>query len=252
MKKLKHLFGVVTFITLALTPLSSLAENAPSTFAQAKRIMAAIYSDHPQTAYCGCTIRFNNGGIGPGGIINETSCGFDRPKAKLHWEHIVPASKLGQGLSCWKLGDEKCVTPTSEGQKGKAYKGRKCCRKVSQKFRAMEADLYNLVPSIDKLNMARSNYIFVEQLHSITQFGTCDFSINKENRTASPPENQKGLIARTYLRMQQRWQIDIPKTQQALFKKWSESFPETDWEVLRRNRIHTRYNAPRNQVATKP
>ena len=39
----------------------------------------------------------------------------------------------------------KCI------KNGKKFKGRKCARKISKKFRLMEADLYNLQPTIGEL-----------------------------------------------------------------------------------------------------
>jgi deoxyribonuclease-1 len=72
----------------------------------------------------------------------------------LEWEHVVPASRLGGDRTCWQ---EREPFPECIRDNGSLRSGRECCRKVDPEFRAMEAELHNLVPSVGELNEDRSN-----------------------------------------------------------------------------------------------
>ncbi len=60
-------------------------------------------------------------------------------RSGLSVEHIYPASWMAEYLDCGS---------------------RKQCRKNSERFNLMEADMHNLYPSLVSINQARSNYQF--------------------------------------------------------------------------------------------
>lgn len=82
-----------------------------------------------------------------GGRINHESCEYGVRKqenraARLEWEHVVPAWVMGHQRQCWQKG------------------GRHNCISGDPVFSVMEADMHNLVPSINEVNGDRSNYRF--------------------------------------------------------------------------------------------
>ncbi len=72
-------------------------------------------------------------------MIDRESCGYkprnERTKKgkvnqrarRIEWEHLIPAENFGRQFSCWREGNPQCVS-----SKGKAYKGRRCCTKVTR------------------------------------------------------------------------------------------------------------------------
>ncbi|PMK04904.1 deoxyribonuclease I [Vibrio sp. 10N.261.55.A7] len=212
-------------ILLITVTYSSTVFSSPSSFSQAK-VMAKeqVYFDRTQhgTFYCGCEFTFKGRS---GGVINLESCGYQIRKnetraSRLEWEHIVPASNFGRARQCWQDG------------------GRQNCTRTDPIFSQMEADLFNLTPSVGEVNGDRSNYNFgVAQTKP--QHGQCDISIDFKNRTVEPKDDIKGFIARTYFYMHSQYHFPISKQQERLFMSWDNQYPVTEWEMERNQRIAT-------------
>ena len=139
-----RIFAIILPILWAF-PVNAVEPTIPHTiknFAKAKKLAAKVFQDHRSTFYCKCSYNDAN-------EINPYSCGLvPRENAerasRIEWEHIVPAHAFGNTRQCWR--EPICNT------KGKSYKGRRCCTKTDPVFRAMEADLHNLVPAVGELN----------------------------------------------------------------------------------------------------
>lgn len=203
--------------------------DAPRNFQEAKVFAKEIYADHRVTFYCGC--RFNEQGR-----IDLPSCGYkiqrDLERAhRLEWEHIVPISQIASHLSCWQK--KECRKAN-----GAPYKGRACCREIDPTFAIMEADLHNLVPEIGELNGCRSNFRFgmLPYIES-GQFGECHFKIDKEHRRVEPRHEVRGMIARIYLYVAERYGVHLSDSQLQLFKAWSKEYPPDAFEIERDKRI---------------
>ncbi|RJG40013.1 endonuclease [Motilimonas pumila] len=195
---------------------SSLASAEITSFRQAKKIAADIYQAHPLSFYCGCDIERQGKKLVP----NLDSCGYqirkqEKRASRIEWEHVMPAWEIGHQRQCWQNG------------------GRKNCNKVDPEFKVMTADLHNLVPAIGEVNGDRSNYQFTESKLQPHQYGQCDMLVDFKNKKASPPDLQKGAIARIYLYMEQRYQIRISKQQKQLYQAWHKLYPVTPWECQR-------------------
>ncbi|ROS00973.1 deoxyribonuclease-1 [Sinobacterium caligoides] len=150
---------------------------------------------------------------------------------RVEWEHVVPAENFGRSFSEWREGDAQCVN-----SKGKLFKGRKCASKMSEEYRYMQADMYNLYPAVGAVNATRSNYNF-EMLPTInSRFGSCDMRINK--RKVQPPEASRGVIARSYLYMEQAYpRYNMSRRQRQMMSAWDKQYPVTKWECERGRRI---------------
>ncbi|WP_345972802.1 endonuclease [Sulfurimonas diazotrophicus] len=200
---------------------------ASPSFNQSKRLLKDIYSNHQTTFYCGCDYTYAN----KGNMIDRASCGYSprNPKTKkgkdnmrarrIEWEHIMPAENFGRHLPCWKEG------------------GRKHCRKVSEKFREMEADMMNLVPAIGELNGDRSNYRYGALEPHVGQYGECRFEVDFKGRRAMVSPNIRGDIARVYLYMSKRYGIPLSKQERKMMEVWAKEDPESAWEREKLKRL---------------
>jgi deoxyribonuclease-1 len=191
----------------------------PHTFPQAKKIARQLFANHQKTLYCQCQYENNQ--------INLSSCGMQsaEPKKRAHrleWEHIMPAEQFGQQFRCWR--EVLCE------RHGKPFKGRACCEQIEPLFRQMEAELYNLWPSVGLVNQARSNYRFAA-LGQKKQFFGCDITIDKKTHRVEPSDNAKGIIARANLFLADRYNISLSNAQRKLFQAWNTQFPPTSWEL---------------------
>ena len=122
------LSGIIVFLGIS----APLFASPPATFSEAKRIAENLHADSDRTFYCGCSIQWNRTGRD---AIDLDSCGYQVRKRKdraalLEWEHVMPAADFGRQRQCWQKG------------------GRKNCERTDSEFQKMEADLFNLQPSI--------------------------------------------------------------------------------------------------------
>lgn len=212
----------------------------PHSFTQAKQILSRrIHADNTdrRTFYCGC--RYSEAGL-----IDAASCGYvprredSRRAARLEWEHIVPASFIGKGRACWDRGHDACISRT-----GRAYKGRRCCEKTDPEFRAISADLHNLVPEIGELNADRRDFPHREIEGEDRQYGQCDFEVDAARKAAEPAEPLRGFIGRTWLYMSETYRLTLPEEDRAVYEAWADAYPPDAWEMQRRSRIETTLRA---------
>ena len=194
----------------------------PSSFSKAKKEAVKIYADHTTSFYCACDIEWQ----GKKGIPNLESCGYQVRKqlkraSRIEWEHVVPAWQFGHQRQCWQNG------------------ARKNCTKNDKIFKAMEADLHNLVPAIGEVNGDRSNYNFNQWngMDGVT-YGQCEMQVNFKQRKAMPPARSRGAIARTYLYMSQEYGFKLSKQQTQLMNAWNKQHPVSQWECERDKRIN--------------
>ena len=191
------------------------------TFYESKIILRDIFQNHQYTFYCSCSYEHKKP------IFK--ACGYKPYKNfkranRIEWEHVVPASRFGKKFETWKNGNLKCI------KNGKKFKGRKCTRKINKKFRLMEADLYNLQPTIGEINQQRQNFKMSIIPGEKRNFGKCDFEV--QNKFVEPSPNIRGDIARTYFYMADTYSnyIKLTKSESSLFSKWNNVDPVDEWE----------------------
>lgn len=204
------------FALLLLSPCLDLHAEAPRSFREAKRIAWGIYAERPQDFYCGCRIQ--------GRAIDLRSCGYQprrqpRRAARVEWEHVVPAWVIGHQRQCWQSG------------------GRRHCERHDPLFRRAEADLHNLVPVVGEVNGDRSNFAFGMLSQAPHQYGACPFVVDFRQRTAMPPAQTRGAIARIYLYMSQRYGLRLSRADLRLHQAWNRQYPVSEWELWRNRRI---------------
>lgn len=215
-------------VALALSLLSSLPAFAtpPATFTEAKIVAKQkVYLDQADSdmgeLYCGCKWTW----VGKsGGRIDADSCGLKTRKQetraeRTEWEHIVPAWTFGHQRQCWQNG------------------GREHCVDDDPVFRAMEADLFNLYPSVGEVNGDRSNFNYGMASGVAPQYGQCKTKVDFGQRAAEPRDEAKGLVARTTFYMFDRYELNMSRQQQQLLMAWDKQYPVTAWETERNKRI---------------
>lgn len=200
-----------------------------NSFSQAKKLLSkVVYSsdDVRKTFYCDCSYDTKN-------KIKSEGCSYHDSKrggrnSRVEWEHIVPAAAFGGMLTEWRSGHPTCV----DG-KGKSFKGRNCASKVNKKFQYMQADMYNLVPAIGRINADRSNFSYGIISGEAREYGACDFEV--KNRTAEPRDAIRGDIARTYFYMDAAYpEFELVNSKnRALFEAWDKADPVDQWECKR-------------------
>jgi len=211
-----------SFISALLTSLllGSLAyADAPATFTAAKVIAKQkVFFDQAAIdqgeLYCGCKWEWTGKS---GGRVDPESCGYktrtQQTRAdRIEWEHIVPAWILGHQRQCWQNG------------------GRKRCIVDDPVFRAMEADLHNIYPSVGEVNGDRSNFQYGMVAGTSTQYGACPTRVDFNERAAEPRSDVKGLVARSTFYMYDRYGLSMSRQQQQLFMAWDRQYPVSAWE----------------------
>jgi deoxyribonuclease-1 len=216
----------LTAVALYLIATNPVLASAPTTFEEAKVIARRqVFYDQADSStgelYCGCKWTW----VGKsGGRVDAMSCGYEARKQanrakRTEWEHIVPAWTFGHQRQCWQQG------------------GRKNCVATDQVFRAMEANLFNLYPSVGEVNGDRANFNYGMTSGVGAQYGACQTRIDFGSRTAEPRNEVKGLVARTTFYMFDRYNLNMSRQQQQLLMAWSKQYPATTWERKRNDRI---------------
>ena len=67
-------------------------------------------------------------------------------------------------------------------------------------------------------------------------YGQCQMRISSEQKIAVPPNRSKGIIARAYLYMSQRYNLALTMAEERMFKDWNEQY-KTDENECRRNEL---------------
>lgn len=200
-------------------------------FQTAKKFARKFYEKNSfKTFYCGCSFTGNS--------VQLDSCPFQpsfsqKTRAKrIEWEHVVPASHFGQHFPSWKKGHKKCLDSY-----GVSFRGRRCARLVSKKFRFMEADLYNLVPSIGEVNALRSNYPVNLLKEGGNLLKGCETKIYQKK--IQPRQQVRGMLARIYLYMERTYPdyLRIPPENRSLLESWAKENPPSKHELQRNSYI---------------
>ncbi|MCS7204896.1 MAG: endonuclease [Leptospiraceae bacterium] len=211
-------------------------------FREMKKKLRILYINHyPYSFYCQCKIFWDplSNKLYP----DPSSCGYRKksPKAKvfINWEHVMPASRIGGKLPCWK--ERLCF----DKDKGKPFRGRKCCNEIDPCFNIMEGDVHNLVPEIFELNNDRKNFRFGLIHGEKREYGECDFEVDTIYDVAEPMESIRGDIARAYLYMSWFYGIPLTNEEKKLFSEWNLLDPPSETEI-KLNKLKARIQGNEN------
>ncbi|MFE1813325.1 endonuclease [Metapseudomonas otitidis] len=208
---------MIRFVLLLSLLLAGTAQAAaPRTFQEAKKAAWKLYASQPVEFYCGCRYSGNKVDLKSCGYIPRTNA---KRASRIEWEHIVPAWVIGHQRKCWQNG------------------GRENCARHDDAYRRAEADLHNLVPSIGEVNGDRSNYGFGWLPQAPSQYGACPMVVDFKARKAMPRQQIRGMIARTYFYMSERYGLRLSKQDRQLYTAWNKQYPVEAWERNRNQRV---------------
>lgn len=193
---------------------------APKDFNAAKKIAQRVYADESETFYCACPLRW----VGTKGQVDLKACGYEvrknGPRAnRIEWEHVMPAEQFGNALTCWQQG------------------GREQCGDADQRFKTMEADLFNLKPAIGEVNGDRAHFRFALLPSTENQHGACPIRIDFKQKLVEPRAQIRGDIARINFYMADRYGIELTTREQQLFLAWHQQDPVDKRELSLHQRI---------------
>ncbi|WP_373072754.1 endonuclease [Sulfurimonas sp.] len=225
-------------LLLALLSTLLLAQN--ESFSKSKKMLRQIYQGHQTTIYCDCKYNYKN----KKNMIDKESCGYiprnirtkkgkiNQRANRIEWEHLIPAENFGRQFACWREGNPECIK-----KNGKTYKGRKCCEKVNQKYRVMQADMHNLFPAVGELNGDRKNFRFDFEEAVGGQYGECKFDVLFKQKRARVKDDIRGIIARDYLYFNKQYGMKLSKQELNKYQSWNKLYPPNEWEIERNQRI---------------
>ncbi len=132
-------------------------------------------------------------------------------------EHVFPMGWVAHTLNCGR---------------------RKECRRNSDLFNQIEADLHNLYPSRSDINEERSSIAFGMVNGEKRNYGSCDFEVQHHRpRLVEPREEVRGNIARAMFYMADTYELKLFDKQVAILEKWNRADPPDDFEKQRNDKI---------------
>ncbi len=191
------------FIALViLLPLGSAVSGGQSAFQTyfdaLPRFWDEVYAQGGETLYCG------------------KQFGSKRGKG-INIEHVFPMGWVTHHLDCGK---------------------RKQCRKRSDRFNQIEADMHNLYPARSTVNKARGAMAYGKANRSDFHFDDCNIKIDAHQRRVSPRPASRGNIARAMFYMHSTYGLTLYPSQGKLLQKWHRKDPPDSEERRRNNAIH--------------
>lgn len=223
-------FLITPLLLLLLVPASARNQKISSFSSAKKKLEKMVYLDSAEqvTLYCKASFDMKKQITAPAAFVSPK---YEKRAKRVEWEHVVPAENFGRNFKAWREGDATCIN-----QKGQAFKGRRCAQKVDDRYRYMQADMYNLYPAIGSVNAARRNYNFAMLTNVDNSFGSCAVKI--DNKKVQPPAESRGKIARSYLYMDSTYQeYQMSSHQRQLMQAWHKQYPVSKWECERAERI---------------
>ncbi len=151
-------------------------------------------------------------------------------KTGLNVEHVYPTSWMAAYLGCGTRNE---------------------CRKTSERFNRMEADLHNLFPVRAEIKQARSNFRFAMIKDELREFGECNFERDMDSHVVEPRPVTRGNIARAIFYMHKEYGLPIDHRDVELLKEWNRADPPTDHE-MRRNNVIEELQGTRNRFIDHP
>ncbi len=128
---------------------------------------------------------------------------------------------------------------------------RDLCRRYSDQFNQIEADLHNMYPARRTLNYERGSLSFGMVAGEERKYGEYDFEVDLQNRVIEPTLESRGNIARAMFYMADAYGMKIFKRQRRLLISWNEQDPPSKREI-QRNQLIEQLQGNRNHFIDYP
>ena len=209
----------------------------------AKQAIKQVYLDsgETKTLYCGCFFDKQK-------QVYPNSCDMfpSRLRIKeerkiLKWVHAMPISVFAASMNCLNK-------PICNHSNGSMFKGAKCCGTVSPKFKSMESDMHNLIPSFDWIIQTENGTSQSLLFGGMGEYRVC---MNGGVIPKEPTALVRGNLARAYFYMSFMYKINIDDELERKLKKWHfEDPPDTAEE--KRNFLIQEIQGNRNPFIDHP
>lgn len=181
-------------------------------YEQARKLFwRRLYDQGGETLYCG----------------RKLTRGYNKG---VNIEHVFPMAWVTNALDCGR---------------------RKQCRRTSDLFNRIEADLHNLYPARTEVNDARGAMSYGEipgERHAVRG---CDFEVDENRRVVEPRPAARGEIARAMFYMRDAYGLVIFDRLGARLKQWHRQDPVSAHE-RQRNDVIEKIQGTRNKYIDRP
>lgn len=184
--------------------------EAPENRSQAKNIVKMINLDYKTTRLNGCSYIYDPKTCMDKTLVDTSTCSVKEKKQTMQWMQVVPDTFYGRNMAC--MNEKVCVSTFT----GQPYKGKLCCRISNAEYRKMEAELFNLIPVVSAIAKKHEGKPFGEVKKPKQLVG----KVKIDDNYIEPPDDVKGDIARVYLYMDKRYDLQLTPQERALFERW--------------------------------
>ena len=230
--------NIIIFIFLILFPISvepqeldrsMFKSSSMVSIETAKKAIKQVYLDSGQTKtlYCGCFFDKQK-------QVYPNSCDMTLSRLRiqderkiLKWVHAMPLSIFSGSMNCWN----QLICVKSDGFK---FKGANCCANISPKFKSMQSDMHNLIPSFDWAIETTNDSFESVAFGGMEEYKAC---INGGVIPQDPTALARGNLARAYFYMSFLYQIHIQDTLEEKLRTWHFEDPPDKMEKIRNSLI---------------
>lgn len=201
------------FFLLLLTPLFAKGYYAPENRSQAINILKMVHLDYKTAWLSGCGYGYDVTSCMDKTIVETKSCGLKENNVTIKWMQVVDANFYTSKMVC--ATPKGCVSEFT----GKPFGGRLCCRMTDEKYRRIQADLYNYLPVVSTLDDVRRGKRFAKVNHPVQTVA----GVRVGKRFIEPKAEQKGDIARIYLYMNAQYELGLSPQAVQMYEKWDKT-----------------------------
>ena len=145
----------------------------------------------------------------------------------LKWIYAMPLSVFAGSMNCWN----QLICIKLDGSK---FKGANCCGSISPKFKSMESDMHNLIPSFDWAIGTTNDSFESVAFGGMEEYKAC---INGGVIPKDPTAVVRGNLARAYFYMSFLYQIHIRDALEEKLRTWHFEDPPDKMEEIRNSLI---------------
>ena len=194
-----------------------------------KKEIKQVYLDSGQTKtlHCGCFFDKQKQ-VYPNSCESSPSrLRIKEERKVLKWVHAMPLSAFAGSMNCWN----ELICTKSDGS---MFKGTNCCSTISPKFKSMESDMHNLIPSFDWTIGTEKSPVEKISFGGMEEYKVCT---NGGVIPKDPTAEARGNIARAYFYMSFLYRIRIQDKLEEKLRAWHFEDPPDNMEEIRNSLI---------------
>ena len=230
--------NIIIFIFLILFPISAEPQELDRSMFKsssmvslevAKKAIKQVYLDSGQTRtlHCGCFFDKQKQVYPKSCDITPARLRIKDGRKILKWVHAMPLSVVADSMNCWN----ELICTKSDGSK---FKGANCCDNISPKFKSMQSDMHNLIPSFDWAIGILGDSFGSVAFGGMEEYKVC---INGGVIPEDPLAEARGNLARAYFYMSFLYRIHIQDTLEEKLRAWHFEDPPDTMEETRNSLI---------------